>query len=252
MRYWILAAAIGLGACGGDEPGGNPSSPKDMAGTMQSALDSAPGTPSPAPAPSTVDCTPGRAFCDGNAVWQCTRSGHDATLVQDCATVDPVQSQTNPRECSTDCGPVSRGACCKSRKPLCVWDLTSHSLSGKTVAGSINADGSLGCSQIQQACDADKVYVYFYRSNALQCSQAQGLSISLSIPKTAAPPGMVKSLPLDGVTLAVTDGGKSCYAWTGKVTVDAYPPAWKVTVDATCSEVGKTSMRVAGTFSGDN
>lgn len=89
-------------------------------------------------------------------------------------------------------------------------------------------------------------------SNDSSCGSSNYILFSMSRPMKA--PGEVISLPSSRVTTLMlndVDATKRCTQWTGTLTWNSDVPSWSVTLDATCSETGKSGIKLVGTFSGD-
>lgn len=194
-------------------------------------------------------CTPAAMFCEGNRLWTCTRSGLDAIGGADCAAAG---STNNPRICATTgClpPPYSNGACCRPSKKLCAWSITAPEvLSGDQYDTNPLADQQ--CTVSGGACAGDPLAVYFTRKVSVCPAVNYYVTLQLKRPFTAA---QAVTLPSTNVTLYLThtDPTKGCTAWTGIVTPVSDVPSYSVSIDATCSETGKSAIRVTGTFSGD-
>jgi hypothetical protein len=78
-------------------------------------------------------------------------------------------------------------------------------------------------------------------------------SITLQLTRPMRTPGEVISLPdaRASLYLSGTDAAGTCSSWTGTITWNSEVPSWGVTLNATCSETGKSGVRVVGSFSGD-
>lgn len=82
MRILGTVTALLLCACGApsinDDLDAGPCPPYDAG-----VVDAGPVDAGPPP----WSCKPNEAFCEGSAIWTCTRSGFDALKGNDCATV---------------------------------------------------------------------------------------------------------------------------------------------------------------------
>src|SRR5258707_13341841 len=102
-KWGILVILLTIGCQG---PKGDAGPPGPVGGNGSSGMNGGNGTngmngmtPDGGVAPVAVNCAPATSFCDSNRVWTCTRSGADAVLTQDCATV--VGTTNNPTTCAT-------------------------------------------------------------------------------------------------------------------------------------------------------
>ncbi|MFP2959423.1 hypothetical protein ACLEPN_16680 [Myxococcus sp. 1LA] len=77
------------------------------------------------------------------------------------------------------------------------------------------------------------------------------LVVRLTRPLTT--PGQTFTLPSSraSIYLYADRSSGQCSTWTGTVTWHSDVPAWRVSVNATCSETGKGHIQVVGTYSGD-
>ncbi|WP_223759886.1 hypothetical protein [Myxococcus sp. RHSTA-1-4] len=92
----------------------------------------------------------------------------------------------------------------------------------------------------------------FRSGSALYCGS--GLTyLTLQMKRPLTSPGQVFTLPDSRVSLSLDpfQSARSCRAWTGTVTWNSEVPSWSVTFNATCSEAGKSDIRLTGTWSGD-
>ncbi len=193
-----------------------------------------PATTSPDAGGAALSGTPGASFCEGDKLWTYTKSGRDAVGGLDCTTVN--SSTTNPSGCFTSSCPAGQTACCRTTVPSCNWNLSVPSLVGNSFApGTAICGATPGCSFFN---------VQLLDNNPRVCSSSQ-LSLTLPRPWT----GQVFHLPAPGVTLSLISGSSTCVNWTGTVTWNADVPAWRVTLDAHCSDAGST-LAVVGTISG--
>jgi hypothetical protein len=77
--------------------------------------------------------------------------------------------------------------------------------------------------------------------------------VYVNVKRPMATPGERISLPNTRVGLMKNTGDATttCSEWTGTVTWNSEVPSWSITLDATCSEMGKSGIRLVGTFNGD-
>jgi hypothetical protein len=208
---------------------------------------------------TATTCQPGARFCDGTGVWECSRVGLDAVLVNDCGPGNYNSSANNPFECSTThCAPYDYGACCNSRKAVCTWNLTSPlSSTGSSYA---NSSVTPRCySSAGSVCaGTGQFYMYWSDQDSSVC-QPSSRTIYLYLNRATLPAGFPKviTLPNAGVNLyhygytnGASDGTKTCSAWTGTVTWTSDAPTWSATINATCNPT-TIAVAVQGTFNGD-
>ncbi|WP_237726787.1 collagen-like protein [Corallococcus coralloides] len=190
-------------------------------------------------------CTPATLFCEGNKMWSCTRSGTDAALYANCAG----GSANNPTSCFSDnCAPGS-SACCRPAKATCRWNFSSPVTSGTYFT---YADGQNYCS-LPTSCDGVSNFqvVVVADVKSQQCGQGTFRDLNIIIKRPLTTPGAVIQLPDNRVSLSFSAPGNNCNSWTGTVRWDSDVPSYSVSVDATCSESGKSHIRFVGTVSGD-
>lgn len=237
------------GPQGPQGPAGGPPGPQGPIGPQGPKGDT--GPQGPAGTLGAPICTPGQSFCEGTKLWSCTKSGADAVLTAQCTG----GSAANPIGCFTDKCPAGSTGCCRPARAPCRWNLTTPALSGEFFT--YIAAGQPYCS-VSSTCasDASFTLVLYPSFGNTACSSAASpftyAVLGLNRPMTA--PGEVISLPSSRVTLGLynnSDTTKSCSQWTGTVTWGSDVPNWSVTVNATCSEAGKSGIRLVGTFSGE-
>jgi hypothetical protein len=184
---------------------------------------------------SGFQCTPGAPFCDGNTLWNCTRSGSDAWGQADCTASG---SATNPGICGTTC-PAGAAACCARSQPTCTWDVTTpFAASGNTnTPTTVSACGP----PTTPPCSGGGSFVVIV-SDLTVCPVG---SIVLEIDRTRFKPGNL-TLPAAGLTL----GSGGCYAWSGTIDWISDVPSWSVQVNATCTTTGMTGITTNATLSG--
>lgn len=193
-------------------------------------------------------CAPATRFCEGNQLWSCTRSGADAVLVEECAG----GSATNPMGCfQTGCG-SNAGACCRPVKTLCRVEFTSPAASGSSNSAPAGAQCS---APTAPSCPGEGAFAFTVTPPApLTCGGAPYVRfVSVSITRALVSPGRTYTLPVPGISIAQfgSDASRQCFSWTGTVTWDSDVPSWRFSIDATCSEPGKSGVRLVGTTSGD-
>lgn len=238
----------------------------------------APGADAPLAASrgAATSCTTGDRFCDGTTIWRCTRSGLDAEREIDCA----AQSRpANPGLCTTDASRCFATApCCTSTLPQCVWSFFQpDATAGETFTS--NASGTESCLpgragrpaplpsgyQAASSCPGSPTLSYAWTKAYDGCPRSYR-SLSLAIDRVAVRLGTITlaAAGVPGVTLTLqrsvqqTSGGfyaaeaaGSCSSWTGTIAWISDLPSWRVTINATCAETGKETLKVIGTMSGD-
>lgn len=195
-------------------------------------------------------CTPGEPFCEDNTVWACTKTGTDAILSQRCASGSP----TNPTGCFTTGCSINQGACCRPERPVFFWNFTTPAESGSLyLPGVITGVGEFYGSAPSEPCpgSTDNFYVSLTRYRVGACTEPsafENFSIQISRPLTT--PDKVYTLPNSNIIMRHL-GSASCSSWTGSVTWHSDTPNWKISINATCSETGKTGIRLVGTLNGE-
>jgi hypothetical protein len=161
-------------------------------------------------------------------------------------------SANNPISCSTTNCPPGDAACCRPDKPLCTWNFTSPASQGSYYSGFL--PGQLYCAP-PDACDRTTNFdVLLNRPTSPQaCTSSPVDYLFIRLPRPMPSGGRVFSLPTGGVSLLlnITDATRSCSNWTGSLTWHSDVPSWRVTLDATCTEVGKSHIRLIGTVRGE-
>ncbi|NTX54532.1 collagen-like protein [Myxococcus sp. CA039A] len=201
-------------------------------------------------------CTPGESFCEGTSLWSCTRTGTDAVLGMKC---EGDGTATNPMGCFTTGCNGNAAACCRTVKPTCHWNLTSPSSTGVFYEASTYSTtpttGEWFCSPPTYCATDDgfDVSLTHFTSRAPTCGVAfTGVSFRIKRPLPA--PGTVYTLPDSRVTSIRLNSQlptSACGSWTGRLTWNSEVPTWSVSLDLTCSETGKSHIRLVGTFGGD-
>lgn len=204
------------------------------------------------PLESTQICTPNQQFCDGGRIASCTKTGRDAVVGYDCSIFGV--SATNPYQCVTSGCPNGATACCQRAKPSCSWALTAPSASTGSHDSYRNDGPYCLTPSALPAASACPVTSYFQTgvtaaARTTTCPSTT-TNVSLRIERPLAYAGQIFTLPDAKVVLSAS-GTYACSSWTGTVRWDREVPNWSVTVDATCSEAGKSSVKVQGTFAGD-
>ncbi|WNG42490.1 collagen-like protein [Archangium violaceum] len=242
-----------MGPQGPAGPAGGPQGPAGPKGDPGPQGPQGPAGP-PGSSGGTPMCTPGASFCEGSKLWACTKTGTDAVLTSTCSS----GSATNPAGCfTTECPPGTAG-CCRTSKPTCSWNLTTPAMSGSSYGTDVNGStilpptGGALCSVFPVCSGADLTVMFYPIGLSTVCGTSNYVHMVLQRSQIA--PGERITLPSSRVSLSINnpqDLTKKCYAWTGTVTWNSDVPSWSVTLDATCSETGKSSIKLVGTFSGD-
>jgi hypothetical protein len=195
---------------------------------------------------SVVTCTPNQPFCDGNALWQCTRSGQDAVNGTDCTSLSNLGTASNPAGCFTTLCPSGQPACCRLSKAACVWELTTPAATGT----SASAAPALGCSG-PTSCASDAFSVFL--GGAQATCPSSSLLVEATFARSVFAVGQAISFPPANpanASVAFESSVQTCFSWTGTLTWNADVPNWEVTFDLTCSEAGKSAIQIVGTMSG--
>lgn len=255
----LLLGLLGLAACtagtgpqgpqgppgpqGPAGPAGGPPGPQGPKG--DTGPQGPPGPQGPAGSLGPQICAPGKPFCAGNTLWYCTKSGADAVLPSDCTG----GTANNPTGCfPTGCPPGAAG-CCRPSKETCRWAFTSPSTSGGVYSATTAPGG--GYCAAPPSCAQDAFTLVVYPTLGAVTCPAKTTYISLQVTRPLPPLGQAVTLPDSRVSLSLSDSGTSCYSWTGTLTVTSDVPSWRVSVNATCSETGKSSIRLVGSANGD-
>lgn len=217
---------------------GQTSTPKD--GLIGNA-DATPGNP--------AACTPSESFCEGSRIWSCTYSGKDAVFGTDCATQGTAN---NPGTCLTMNCSAGAKACCGRQKLLWKGNFTQPSLVGASYGGSYETGGLY--LSIGKSCGSGSSQVLVSAAigrPTTACGSSNLLQIAAIFDRTKITAiGANLPFPTDGMNLYATIGDVTCSTWTGTMKIDSDLPNWSVTINATCSEAGKGSVKVVGTMSG--
>ncbi|WP_426751634.1 collagen-like protein [Myxococcus sp. Y35] len=199
-------------------------------------------------------CAPGELFCEGANLWACTRSGTDAVLSTKCTGGSAV----NPVGCYTTACAPGDAACCRTEKPACQWNMTrpittTGSVYGNGVGGSLRS-GNYYCYGPTSCASNDvfNVQMGITGGESVTCG-AVFSTLVIRVTRPLTTPGQVFTLPNSRVSLYLyaDNNAGECTSWTGSVTWHSEVPDWSVSVNATCSETGKSHIQVVGTFSGD-
>ncbi|REG37398.1 hypothetical protein ATI61_101382 [Archangium gephyra] len=184
-------------------------------------------------------------FCDGERLSFCMRSGKDAISPEPC----PTGSTNNPVSCHQDrCG-FGEAACCRTQKPTCRWNLSAPVVSGESYQGG-ESTGTGSCSA-PSSCGDFGVYMSLGSSSSDSCSPSSGgsnFNFRIERPITA---GEVIPMTDPRVDMSYYKEGRSCFSWTGTITIVRDVPNWAVSMDVTCADTGKGDLQVKGDFSGD-
>lgn len=198
-------------------------------------------------------CTPRSYFCDGNTIAVCSRAGTDAFDFQTC-----TGSTTNPQTCvSTGCeNSGGEGACCKSTKPIIMWDITSPT---PATQGSYTGIESSPSGNGPDPCLQGTTFSMSYYDTTSMCPQSS-TSFSLSYPRATLSPGSTITLTAANqqggyvsYNVQTASGQTYCSQWSGTIKLDSDAPNWMVEVDLVCTQspgTGVFSGTFAGTFSG--
>jgi len=196
-----------------------------------------------------VTCAPQEDFCDGTLLLTCTYAGTDATLRQDCSAGGTA---TNPGSCATaDCG--THKACCGRQKNTAEWSFTAPAgFSGHVNTG---LEGQ-GTADLAASCGFVGSSVQMYEPNIPVCSPSVFTAVSLNMNKAGGfAPGQTVTLPDANVSLTgwqpISGVVTRCDGFTGSVTWVSADPTAKVTLNATCSDVGKSAIKFIGSISGN-
>jgi hypothetical protein len=196
--------------------------------------------------PAAIACTPGESFCDGAALSHCSRSGADAISFGSCSG----GSATNPVGCFANDCPGGATACCRPAKATCDWSFTLPAMSGRTYES--NEDATQGNCVAPSPCDTHSLTFYIAPpKTAGTCPTMVGRSAHVIIPRPLPTLGQTVTLPRSGIWITSGSATEACSAWTGSLTVHSDLPTWRVSLNATCSEPGKSHIRLVGTAHGD-
>jgi len=197
-------------------------------------------------------CTPKESFCEGATLWSCTRSGTDAVLREECGG----GTSTNPIGCyATQC-PGGGTACCRRAKASCRWSFTAPATEEEVfLSTSFVARDGEGFCQAPSPCTADSDFSTFFTIiGETNVCNAPFSSVSFGIRRPLPAPNTVYTLPDSRVwsmSLSAPAAANSCTKWTGTLTWHSDAPSWKLSVNATCSEAGKSHIKLVGTYSGE-
>jgi hypothetical protein len=99
--------------------------------------------------------------------------------------------------------------------------------------------GSFGVTWVASTQSCPSLDYYF----TISIDRAQGSAGTLFALPTASAVRVSYS--------AHTPDSVYCSSWTGTVNWIADVPSWKLSADLTCSEAGKSAIRITGSFQGD-
>jgi hypothetical protein len=241
MQGWFVIGVMCAVAAGCDGSPG-PSAPLiDGAAVSDGAVGhDGPTTSVDGPAPTAVTCNPGEELCNGNHLWSCTLSGHDATHVEDCGAGGTA---TNPGTCATLGCPGGGHACCKREGEPCEYSVTSP----LGVAGTCFPPQAT----LNPSCGSLSFSVVMFPAPAPNVCSSDIFEVIVSIDRTKHAVGTGFSPGTSDVLLyaATTMGvSASCSSWTGNVQWISDVPSWRVDVDLTCTTTG--TIHLVGTFHG--
>jgi hypothetical protein len=190
----------------------------------------------------------------------CSKAGTDASRWSDCQDLGPNAGNTvtNPFSCFTKTcpgTPASWGTiCCRHTKPICVASVSSNPAFNLSLYFSEDDRScSLGTGG---GCHQNGVPVFAFANKTAQDS----VKINLWLFPDKVMPGakvdiaILSQLPAECAGMqqvSLTQGGKTCTSWSGIVTFKAPVPSFSVVLDLKCTEMGKTDLALAGTFTGD-
>jgi len=193
--------------------------------------------------PRNVACTPLEDFCEGTVHWTCTYSGKNA-FGHDCTGEG---TPTNPGTCmTTECGATIK-ACCGRQKNDVEWSFTAPA----TFSGHYNnVFAGQGYGSLSASCGEASGSVHLTVASTMACVPDTTTDISLTMSGLTA--GQPVTLPSSNVSLSANQNAAgvltSCTSWTGTATLSSEDPMAKVSIDATCSEMGKTMFKVVGSI----
>lgn len=247
MRHLLtVTLLVVLAACDGQRGERGPAGPRGEQGDPGPAgTQGMPGLGADGGSTPATVCVPNQPFCEGNTLWTCTKSGRDAVFGAEC-----TGTVTNPATCkSTGCA-GGRSACCVPQTPPCSVSITTAT----TADGGTYPTTGYSCTPPAASCPNLGTFSAHAipPSAPTACTTApEPGTIYVLVPRPVAV-GQPISLPATGVTLYLVnaEAPRQCLAWTGTVTVDAEVPDWSVSVNATCSEAGKSAIRLVATIAG--
>jgi hypothetical protein len=191
-------------------------------------------------APPSVTCNPGEMICNGNHLWSCTLSGHDATHVEDCIAEGTA---SNPSTCITSGCPGGNAACCKRSDDPCVYSVTSPvAMVGtctppqatlNTTCGTLSFVVFTTPAPAPNVCSLD-IFEVFAAIDRMK--HAVGTSFSL---------GAGDAVIYSATTIGVP---ANCSVWTGTVHWISDIPSWRVDLDLTCTT--SSAIHLVGMFHG--
>ncbi|MFE8597516.1 collagen-like protein [Archangium violaceum] len=237
LRCLSLAVLLSLSACTSQGPAGpvGPQGPQGLQGPQ--------GPQGPA-AGGDFSCAPNTAFCDGNRVAFCTRSGKDAVSPQACGS----GTTTNPVACHTDkCGNGST-ACCRPLKPTCAWNIAEPAITGEYYEGASSVDDTY-CTP-PSSCGDTLEFTLTIHGNPDECGPGSGsLYYSVEIDRTVTV-GEPITLPDSRVSITYNNAGDHCPGgdWVGSATLVRTTPDWAISLDVSCER--DATKKIKGDFSG--
>ena len=237
IRCLSLAVLLTLSACTSQGPAGpaGPAGPQGPQGPQ--------GLQGPA-AGGDFSCTPNTAFCEGNRVAFCTRSGKDAVSLEACGS----GTTTNPIACHTDkCGD-GNAACCRQLKPTCAWNFAEPAIiTGEYYEGA--SSGDTYCTP-PSSCGDTLEFTLTYFGNPDVCGPGGGMVyVSVEIDRTVTV-GEAITLPDSRVSITHNNAGANCRGdWAGSATLVRTTPNWAISLDVICES--DATRKLKGDFSGD-
>ena len=251
-------AALALVACQGPAgpagPAGGPAGPTGPQGPLGPAGPQGPaGPPGPAGGGGAA-CPANKQFCDGHVLWTCTRNGNDAVFALDCSTwyanVYGI-SANNPGRCMNSGCANGGDVCCTLTKPTCTWSITAPVTSAGSGYAPGDTDPNLVCRPSSSIpCPGQGSFSVAWYQSTGTCPRTY-YSIGMSLDRSKVTAGATVTLPATGASVSYSDATTNCSQWTGTINWVADVPSWKLTANLTCSDAGKTSIKIAGTFQGD-
>jgi hypothetical protein len=251
----VVGCSSSVGPQGPPGPPGGPPGPTGLAGPQGLSGPPGPqgpqGPPGPAGSGGGQPCPANKQFCSGNLVWTCTRNGNDAFGGVDCSQY--YGSANNPASCQTTGCSQGATACCAVSKPTCAWNQTAPAVdTGSGYYPPQFTPNSYCVPPSAPTCPGQGTFAFTRAVSGGTCPSS-GHVLYVNIDRSKASPGMLQ-IPNQAVVVGYSDqagASASCPAWTGTINWVSDVPSWKIVADLTCSETGKTSLRLAGTYQGD-
>jgi hypothetical protein len=216
-----------------------------------------------------VSCTPAKYFCVGSTQWTCTASGHDGYSAVDCSQwsfAAPPPSTANPETCSSSqCNTLGTYNCCRHTNPTCTWNMTAPEVSSGSV---YNYEDSVVGTVIDAthyettACSMPSISMprltgYWNHTRFVSTTEYFNTDFGVNIDTSTLTPGVATAYTagqISSFTQTHAMGGTNtttvCNSWTGNVTLNSGFPSWSFTLALTCADAGKSSITLAGTWSG--